>query len=132
MAGAEPWSFREAVDRGGWDGGARKPVSEADSIDGNAMEDDEIGGAVRKRSFFQPSAPCSTKGNRLSDEEQSAAFSCHSTRTARMQVEQLSPLLSLPPEIHSKILLYLDPTDVLAFARSCKACFKNAESQHLW
>ncbi len=40
--------------------------------------------------------------------------------------------LSLPPEIHAKILLLLDPTDVLSYARTCRACHKNADTQQLW
>ena len=41
-------------------------------------------------------------------------------------------LLSLPPEIHARLLLYLDPTDVLSYARTCKACSKYADTQQLW
>ncbi len=40
--------------------------------------------------------------------------------------------LSLPVEIHSKILFLLDPSDVLSYSRTCKACLKYATSQQLW
>jgi hypothetical protein len=41
-------------------------------------------------------------------------------------------LLSLPIEIHSKILFLLDPSDVLSYSRTCKTCLEYAESQQLW
>lgn len=42
------------------------------------------------------------------------------------------PFLSLPVEIHAKILKLLDPVDVLSYSRVSRTCYKYAESQQLW
>ena len=40
--------------------------------------------------------------------------------------------LTLPPEIHAKILMMLDPTDVLSYASTCQTCNIYAETQQIW
>ena len=41
-------------------------------------------------------------------------------------------LWSLPAEIHAKILSYVDPLDIMYYARSCKRFHKITDSQQIW
>ena len=43
-----------------------------------------------------------------------------------------SKFLDLPVEIHAKILSYVDITDVLSYASTCKLFYRYADSQLLW
>eukprot|EP00095_Tigriopus_kingsejongensis_P011596 maker-scaffold297_size217559-snap-gene-1.21 protein:Tk11596 transcript:maker-scaffold297_size217559-snap-gene-1.21-mRNA-1 annotation:"PREDICTED: uncharacterized protein LOC103575170" len=40
--------------------------------------------------------------------------------------------LALPQEVHTGILDLLDPSDLLAYSRTCRTCSKFAESQQVW
>ena len=40
--------------------------------------------------------------------------------------------VSIPEEIHLKILFMLDPLDILALGRTCRLFAKFASNEHLW
>lgn len=46
--------------------------------------------------------------------------------------EEAVKFTDLPIEIHSKILSYVDITDILTYATTCKLLYRYADSQQLW
>lgn len=89
------------------------------------------------KSLFSPSSfsfPNISENNNSNNNN--SLFSSSFSLLANPKVEESSShskccLLDLPPELHTKILMFLDPEDVLSYSRTCRTCLKCADTQQV-